>query len=86
MADNTKTVTVGVAATEIVGLSPYRKWVLLHNNGAQTVFIGFSATDCDTDSMPLLEDAYMKIKNKGDPLYGIVAAGTCDVRVMENTR
>ena len=86
MADNTKTVSVGTSATEIVSLVPKRRLVLLHNNGSNTVYLGFDATDCTVgSSMPLLVDTYIKFKDWGNPIYGIVASGTEDVRVWEDT-
>lgn len=87
MADSTKTVSVADTATKIVERKPKRQILLLHNNGSQTVFLGFSATDCDTATgMPLLEDTYIKFLGKSDPLWGIVASGTCDLRVWDDER
>jgi hypothetical protein len=86
MADQTKSVTITNTATEIVGLNPARKVLALYNNGSVTVYLGFSATDCTTSSLPLLPESYIIFELKADPIFGIVATGTCDVRVWEDER
>jgi len=87
MADQSRSVTVGTTATKIVGLDPKRFLLLLHNNGAVTVYLGFTATDCTVATgMPLLADVYIKFKDHAGPIYGIVSSGTCDVRVWEDKK
>ena len=84
--DNTKSVTVTNAATEIVGLNQNRKVLTLYNNGSVTVFLGFTSTDCTTSSLPLLPQTYITFHLKADPIFGITASSTCDIRVWEDER
>lgn len=84
--DNTKSVTVTNSATEIVGLNQKRKVLVLYNNGSVTVYLGFTSTDCTTSSLPFTPETYIVFKLKADPIYGITATGTCDIRVWEDER
>jgi hypothetical protein len=84
MADNTKSMTVTTSATEIVGRNRYRKLLVIYNNGTNTVYLGFSPTDCTTaSSFPLEAGDAVKWKLKRDQVFGITSSGTSDVRVME---
>jgi hypothetical protein len=87
MADNTKSVTVTNATTEIVGLNQNRKVLVLFNNGSVTVFLGFSSTDCTVaTSLPLKANSYFTFHLKADPIWGITASGSSDIRVWEDER
>ena len=84
MADNTKAVTITTSATEIVPYNRNRRIMVIRNNGTVTVYLGFSTTDCTTATgFPLEAGDVIKYTLKVDPIYGIVASGTCDVRVEE---
>lgn len=83
--DNTKSVTVTNAATEIVGLNQTRKVLILYNNGSVTVYLGHSSTDCvAATSLPLPPSTYITFHLKADPIYGITASSTADIRVWED--
>lgn len=88
-ADNTKTVTVSTSATEIVKINPKGRRVLTiyNNDTSTTIYLGFSSTDCTVATgLPLPAQYYVKFKEKSDPIYGIVASGTAEVRVWEDER
>lgn len=81
---------VGTSATPIEG-TQYPGWVLYHN-GTNPVFLGSSSV-LTTDGYPVdVQDspiyrpdpsAYVGLRGKqSDRLYGIVASGTEDVRVL----
>jgi hypothetical protein len=84
LLDNLKTdkIDVGVAATEIVVANYKRKDIVIYNNGAQTVFIDNTSGDCTLDSFPLLAGSSLTLQGYQGELHGIVAAATCEVRII----
>ena len=85
----TSAVNVGVAATAIVAINADRTGVVLRNNGANTIFIGGAGVTL-ANGMPLEPG---EAAAPGDTLmipataaiFGIVAAATEEVRVLEIT-
>lgn len=59
--------------------------VSLYNAGAVTVYIG-GPNVATTTGIPLVAGAYADLPNlrPGSTLYGIVASGTCEVRVLQD--
>lgn len=80
-------VSVAVTATALNAaqntLAQNRQAVTLYNNGAQTVFLGPSTVTTAT-GFPLVAgaSATWEPTDVGERLYGIVAATTCEVRVV----
>jgi hypothetical protein len=76
-------VSVGTAATLILAANPQRKFFTLQNQDAADVFVGGSSTVTTANGTGLLTDViYPDYDYTGD-VYGIVAAGANDVRVLE---
>lgn len=83
-------VTVTVAATLIVAANPNRQSVYIQNRGTVPVFIGTdtSITTVNTiaiDPSAILDEDSGGTKQYTGPIYGIVSAGTADVRYWERT-
>ena len=87
-ADNTKAVSIGTTATQIVPFSlTGRRSLIVCNNGSATVYIGFTSTDCTTASaLPLLPGSCISFGTRVGELWGIVSSGTVEVRVWEDER
>ena len=88
MASRQHATSVTTSATSING-TQYPGWILV-NNGSVTLYIGDSGVTTAT-GFPIppgtpyspREIAHQALKGQaGDRIYGIVASGTCDVRVF----
>lgn len=88
MAVSSRAVTVGTTATVLdtegdtdtrVGSS-----IAVYNNGASTLYLGGSGVTT-TNGVPVAATSWGPAFDLGaqDRLYGIVASGTVDVRVIE---
>lgn len=66
-----------------------RSSVIIRNEGTATVFIGGASPDADGTSLtmstgfPLDADQSLSFDDLTGPLYGVVASGTADIRVLE---
>lgn len=85
-------IDVGTSATALEG-TQYPGW-RLHNNGANTVYIGDSSVTT-TDGFPVASGepfvpqdyTHKSLRGQsGDRLYGVVASSTEDVRVIVEAR
>jgi len=78
-------VTVGTTATEIRPAEANRNYLLVTNLSAETVYLGFDNGVTTANGFPLPQNAHWERDGVGynGPLYGIVAAGTADVRFLE---
>lgn len=87
MANTYGSVTVGVAAEEIVAKNRFRRGVTVYNNGSAIVYIGFDDSVTSSNGMPLLPRASATFNRVFDGLrgsiFGISASGDQDVRYME---
>jgi hypothetical protein len=89
MAANQRAVTVTTTATrldpETEATSHDGSYAAIYNNGSVTVYIGFTSSVTTSNGFPLAAGASMSFEfgYSGDALYGIVASGTADVRVLE---
>lgn len=74
---------VSVATTATVLVSSAGQGVAVYNNGASTVYLGGS--DVTTAiGYPLAAGAHVGIDlERGESLYGIVASGTVECRVLK---
>lgn len=89
--DNFTTVTVGNTATLILAANVDRHSFLLANTSSGTVFIGPTSSVTTANGIPVLENGSLAEDSSGTKLYtsdiyGIVSAGTSDVRVWERIR
>jgi len=89
--DNTATVTVTTSATLILAANADRHSFLLANTSSGTVFIGPRNDVTAANGTPVLQDGSLAEDSSGTKLYtsdifGIVAAGTSDVRIWERIR
>ena len=79
------TITVGTTPTLLMAGATGTRTIYLHVEGNTTVFIGGAtvtttaglATEKHTTPIPI-------VLRDGDSLYGIVASGTVDMRVMRD--
>lgn len=85
-SDTVKSVTVTNTTTEILPRDTNRRKCVLYNNGTTTAYLGFSPTVNTTVGLPFPPAMYGKFEDKSDPIYGIVATGTTEIRVWEVTR
>lgn len=78
----TAAVTVGTTVTPITAAATRRVDArVVYNNGSATVFLG-GPTVAVANGLPLLSGASFSYDGSA-PLFGIVAAGTVEVRVFE---
>lgn len=89
--DNSTSVTVGTTATLILAANDNRHSFLINNTSSGTVFIGPTSSVTTSNGISLLENGSLAEDSSGTKLYqsdiyGIVAAGTSDVRVWERIR
>lgn len=86
MAIDNRAVSVATTATRLDGDAEGRaaSAVAVHNNGASTVYLGDSGVTT-ANGFPLAAGASVSFEmdDQGDTLYGIVASGTVEVRVLE---
>lgn len=88
MADRNAAVSVANTATRLDSTTKDRakgrdSEIALYNAGAVTVYLGKSDVTTST-GVPLAAGAYWSETLDADSvLYGIVASGTCEVRVRE---
>jgi len=77
-------INIGTSPTKIPSSNlTERKTLTIRNNGSNTIFIGGSGVTT-TDGYPLKPNESMDIDlDAGATLYGIVASGTEDLRVLE---
>lgn len=89
MAGDQRAVTVTTTATRLDTVnesdSVSGSSVALYNNGSVTVYIGLAATVTAATGFPLAAGSSMsfQLDGPGDTVFGIVASGTADVRVLE---
>lgn len=80
-------VNVGTTATPLPG-SPlqYRRAVVVFNNGANTIYLG-GANVTTSNGMPVPAATYAPALDSGvgSIIYGIVASGTVEARVLESS-
>jgi hypothetical protein len=85
MAVNSRAVSVGTTATRLDNSGNNAQSLAVYNAGSATVYVGGS--DVTTaNGIPVAATSWgpgMDLK-PGDALYGIVASGTHEVRVIES--
>ena len=94
MASSTVAVTVTTSATQLVAENFERIALHIDNQGGQTVFIGTDSSVTASTGITLADGAKLIFDYEGghpqfffqNGLWGIVAATTADVRVMELVR
>lgn len=94
MASSTAAVSVTTAATVLVAYNSERIGLIIDNQGSQTLYIGTDSSDTTASGITLAAGDKMIFDFDGgasqyffqNGLWGIVASGTCDVRVMELVR
>lgn len=77
--------TVGTSAVAI-DTTPSHVFVKVWNNCTQTVYVGFSSGISASNGIPLFPGAWIEFDvdaAAGNRLFGVVSAGTCDVRTLE---
>ena len=87
MAVNSRAVSVGAAATRLDTEgetdSLAGSAVAVHNNGSSTIFVGAAGVTTAT-GFPLAAGTSMSCELYGnEAVYGIVASGTVEARVLE---
>ena len=84
MAVSSSAVTVATTATVVsTGGSSGGEAVSIYNNGAATVYLGASGVTT-ADGYPLAAGEHIAVDlERGESVYGIVASGTVEVRVLE---
>jgi hypothetical protein len=92
----TSAVSVTTSATQIVAANPIRTGLIIENVGGGTVYLGDDSSVTTSNGIKLAANATRELFFNGGAwqfyyrgdLYGIVATGTSDVRVLElvNTR
>lgn len=75
-------VNVGTAATLIIAANSDRKSILIYNNGDTRVYMGGAGITAGK-GMPTLPGAALDDDVLTGAIYGVVAAGTCEVRYWE---
>lgn len=95
MASSTDAVSVTTSATQLVAENFERIALIIHNNSTQVVYLGTDSSDTTSSGIPLAAGDTMIFDFEGgvanqfffkNGLWGIVASGTADVRVMELAR
>lgn len=75
-------ITVGTSATSLHTPATSATTVRVHNNGTNAIFVGESGVTTAT-GFPVAADAELEVTlAEGEQVYGIVAAGTEDARVI----
>lgn len=88
MATNSRSVSVGSTATRLDTATetdrPSGSSVAIYNNGSVTVYIGASNVTT-SNGVPVPAGTWGPSVDlaTNESLYGIVASGTCEVRVLE---
>ena len=87
MATDARAVSVGTTATRLDTASETDNVrgssVAIYNNGASTVYVGPSDV-ATADGYPLAAGEHLSVDvDDADGIYGIVASGTVEVRVLE---
>lgn len=86
MAFTAAAVTVASTATLVVAYDGSEQSTVIRNYGTQSVFLGASDVTTGT-GYPLLPGETFPADLIGvSPVYGIVASGTCEVRVAKVAR
>ena len=85
------TVTITTTATKIVSANPNRQSLLLSNTSAGTVYLGADNTVTTANGLPLVQDGTLTEDDGGSRMFmgevwGIVGAGTSDLRYWERIR
>jgi len=78
-----KSVSCGTTATLLSGSRSYRGSVMLVNNSDITVFIGYDNSVTVNNGIPLSPSAVWSEDRWSGDVYGIVASGSADIRVLE---
>lgn len=82
MSINASSVTVTTSATALASADSDQDEVLLTNDGAADIFVGPSGVTTST-GFPVAAGAVLAITvPAGETVYGIVASGTEDMRVL----
>lgn len=76
-------VSVGATATVILASRTLRKGLIIQNNSAKDVYIGPDNTVTSVNGMRLEPGDIYENQDWEGAIYGIVAAGTADVRAQE---
>lgn len=80
------TVTVATSATAILTAKNERRGMVIYNNGANTVYIGFDTSVTTSNGLPILPQSSFELN--GDrcwrgSVYGVSTSVTDDVRYWE---
>jgi len=82
----TTQVNIGTSATEVLA-SPLesRRALVIHNDGASVLYIGFDASVTTGNGFPLANGEKISFDMVGNPnmRMWLISAGTSDVRLME---
>lgn len=83
-----RSVTVGTTATPLLSYNPRRTTVAVFNEGSATIFIGEDEANLLTQGAPITAGGAISfVAALGDTpdrvLFGIIAAATADVRLLE---
>ena len=79
----TGTVSVGVAATEILATNYKRKGFIIYNVSAPTIYIDNFAVECSTStSFPLRGGAAITFEDYKGAIWGIVDVTTGTIKVI----
>lgn len=79
----TSSVTVDTTVDLIISENDERNQLDLYNNGANTVFIGFTNTVLPATGFPIPPGFSFSFNNYAGNVFGITSVGSSDVRVME---
>lgn len=71
------------AAASILAANADRERALIYNNGSVTVYLGKDNTVTTANGFPLLPGASLEDDRTSGAWFGITAAGTGDLRIME---
>jgi hypothetical protein len=72
-------------AAVILDSNPKRKAVIIYNNGAETVYLGFNSSVSTSNGLPILSGAaYENDHFNATGEYWIISTGTTDLRVEED--
>lgn len=84
MAVTTRAVSVASTATRLDALTEIGEEILVFNNGSATIYIG-GADVTTANGVPVLPGSWSPSLPlpRGEALYGVVASGTHEARVIE---
>ena len=89
MSQSYNTVTVTTSATQIVAANNGRRGLIIVNASESDIYYGPDASITTANALPLYANQTLNMdkvpEGYGGAIYGIVAAGTADVRFWENS-